>query len=584
MNPSKNFVSIKHKFSKYLVFLSIVPMLGVGIISGILSLNALERNSAELVESATDRIASETDTVLSNATKIAEQIANDSSIQQSLSEPLPLSDKDVYALDLMLDSRLGFIQEHNDNIYGIYVIAENGGIYRSTFHTIRNEHMKDSSIYQNVIFSQNPIWFEPHLGSYVGISTEIPLISVGIRIEDKTSSDSLGIVLVEIPLSEIQYIYNQGFLEDGYAFLLNDAGKPIVYPDSMTAYNQLTYEDAISTRSSQYMYIQKPSTTSSFQTVSVVSYGNIYQDAVHILLLVFILTGGLSVVAILLAHRLSTNISNPITQLTAVITSVKTNDLTVQMDSISNDEVGILSTKFNEMMQEINHYTTKEIEDLKKLQKTEFEALQSQINPHFLYNTLDSVIWMARTGNTEEVIKMITALTLFFRISLSKGQNVITIEKEKQHLESYLTIQSMRYSSILSYEIDIPEMFFNHFTLKLLLQPFVENAIYHGIKAVEHPGIIKISAFEDSENIYFCIEDNGLGMEPNTLDNLNAACRTTDKKSIDSYGVINVSRRMQIVFGKDYYPIYTSVWMEGTKVTVPIPKTWKEDPNNENIT
>ncbi len=579
----KNFVSIKNKFARYLLILSILPMLIIGVISCILSLNALDRNAQELVESSTNRIASETDIILGNAVNIGNQIANDTSIQQSLRDELPTTDKELYALDLMLDTRLSYTQEQNDNIYAIYVIAENGGIYRSTYHTIRNEYMKETDWYQDAFTNIDPIWLEPHLGSYVGNSTEIPLMSVCINIQDKASDNSLGVVLVEIELSSIQYIYDQGFLDSGYTFLLNETGEPIVYSDTMSATNKEYYSNIISNRTSDYMYIDELSNESNFSTVSVVSYGNIYKDAVHIFIFVCIFAIILSGVSVALSRKFSLNISKPITALTDLMTYAKTGNLDVQMSVISNDEIGILSEKFNEMMHEINHYTAKEIKDLKRLQTSELETLQAQINPHFLYNTLDSVIWMARTGDNDEVVKMVSALTTFFRVSLSKGADTITIGQELSHLDSYLTIQSMRYASILSYETNVDDHYKQYFIPKLLLQPLVENSIYHGIKNIDRPGKITTTITEDERNLYIHIKDTGLGMDENTLEKLNTVCRTAQGKAMNSYGVVNVCRRMQILFGEEYYLKYESILEEGTHVTIPIPKKWKEVETNERI-
>ena len=481
----------------------------------------------------------------------------------------------------MLDSKLGYIQQQNNNIFGIYVIAENGGIYRSTFHTVRNEYMNEQSWYSETLNSTSPIWFEPHYGSYVGQSTDVPLISVGINILDKSSSNSLGIVLVEIELSSIQYIYDKGLLQNGYSFLLNEDKNPIVFPDTMGAYNEGYYSDIIENRPTNYMYVNKESSESTFSTISVVSYGNIYRDGVHILLIVIFLTILLSIVTIFIANKMSLNISKPITELTHLMSHAKTGNLDVQMKVITNDEIGILSHRFNEMITEINHYTLKEIDDLKKLQKSELKMLQAQINPHFLYNTLDSVIWMSRTGNTDDVVTMVTALTQFFRISLSKGADVITLDKEFQHLNSYLTIQSMRYSSILTYEANLPEEYYSYRIPKLLLQPLIENAIYHGIKSIDEPGKITITLDDDDKNIYIYIHDTGLGMDVDKLKKINKICRTTQGKELNSYGVINVCRRMQIMFGHEYYLRYSSTPEQGTTVTVPIPKIWKENQNND---
>ncbi len=580
MKKQRKFISIKRKFLVYFLALSIISPFLFGLIIGVVSINILKSNSEVFANFAIDRINSETETIMHNASVIANMVANDNSIQQIIREDLPSSDAQKYSIDLLLDSRLDDIQQQSSNIFSIYLICNNSGVYRSTFHTIKeNGDFLNQDWYKKVTSSETEIWFEPHIGSYVTQTVDTPLISVGVNIIDKATGSSLGVAMVDIELSVIQYIYDKEFLKNGYTLLLNDLNQPIVYPRNTEFYEKQTLNRLIKYRPQDYMYSEKKSTVTGFTTIGIIPYNEITAEATEIFTIVIILTLFIGIVSIILSIRFSDKFSKPIIKLNKLMTHATAGRLDVQMDITSNDEVGILSEKFNFMIKEISRFTSKEIEDLKKLQISELNALQAQINPHFLYNTLDSIVWTARAGDTEKVIVMVSALTDFFRVSLSKGKDIITIKDEIQHINSYLLIQSMRYSSKMEYEINIPQRYYHYKTIKLLLQPLVENALYHGIKLVEGKGKITLSITEDAKNIYFHIADTGLGISPEKLDMMNNACKKCEGENIDSYGVINVCKRMTIIFGPEYYLQYKSEYGIGTIVTVPIPKHWRG--NNE---
>ncbi len=578
MEQKRRFISIKRKFLVYFLALSTLPPLLFGSIVGVFSINMLKSNSEVFANFAIDRINSETETIMRNASVIANMVANDNSIQQIIREDLPASISQKYSIDLLLDSRLDDIQQQSANIFSIYLICKNGGVYRSTFHTIKeNVDFLSTGWYKKVTSSGHEVWFEPHIGSYVTQTVDTPLLSVGVNIIDKATGNSLGVAMVDIELSVIQYIYDKGFLKKGYTLLLNDQNQAIVYPRDTQYHEKQELNRLIQYRPNEYMYTEKKSSISGFTTIGIIPYSEITADASEIFTIVIVLTAFIGILSLVLSIRFSDKFSKPIIKLHKLMTHATTGNLDVQMDITSNDEVGILSEKFNYMIREISRYTSKEIDDLKKLQISELNALQAQINPHFLYNTLDSIVWTARAGDTEKVIVMVSALTDFFRVSLSKGKDIITIKEEMQHIDSYLLIQSMRYASKMEYEINVPEKYYQYHTIKLLLQPLVENAIYHGIKLVERKGKITLSITEDSDNIYIHIDDTGLGMSQEKLDILNKACKECEGESIDSYGVINVCKRMTIIFGPDYYLQYKSEYGSGTRVTVPIPKHLKGD-------
>lgn len=155
------------------------------------------------------------------------------------------------------------------------------------------------------------------------------------------------------------------------------------------------------------------------------------------------------------------------------------------------------------------------------LRKTELELLQSQINPHFLYNTLDTIIWFAADGQNEQVVQMVQDLSTFFRECLSKGEGLISLKDELLHVESYLKIQSVRYQDILDFSIDVPEEILGSNIIKMTLQPLVENALYHGIKRRREKGKIEINGVYDEDNIYLSVEDDGPGMDADHVARIN---------------------------------------------------------------
>jgi two-component system sensor histidine kinase YesM len=256
------------------------------------------------------------------------------------------------------------------------------------------------------------------------------------------------------------------------------------------------------------------------------------------------------------AWSLSRSIYTPIKKLHDVTTTITKNDLQALMTSDNVDEITELGMSFNIMIGKIKELLDSKIKEQENLKKAELRALQAQINPHFLYNTLDTIIWMAESKKTDQVVKIVTALSNFFRISLSKGMDWITIGEEVERIRSYLTIQKMRYRDILDFKIDVEEDVAENTILKLLLQPLVENALYHGIKNKRQRGMIQIRARRKGENeILLEVEDDGIGFMPEKLNQLRAEL-TEDQGDIkleSGFGLGNVNKRIQVI-------LWRSVW------------------------
>ena len=265
-------------------------------------------------------------------------------------------------------------------------------------------------------------------------------------------------------------------------------------------------------------------------------------------------------------------------------TTITKNDLQALMTSDNVDEITELGMSFNIMIGKIKELLDSKIKEQEELKKAELRALQAQINPHFLYNTLDTIIWMAESKKTDQVVKIVTALSNFFRISLSKGMDWITIGEEVERIRSYLTIQRMRYRDILDFKIEVAEDVAENTILKLILQPLVENALYHGIKNKRQKGMIHVRARRKGEDeVLLEVEDDGIGFTPEKLAQLRAELDddSGDIKLESGFGIGNVNKRIRLYYGKPYGLSIQSEYSTGTCVTLIIPAKMETTPQHE---
>lgn len=272
-------------------------------------------------------------------------------------------------------------------------------------------------------------------------------------------------------------------------------------------------------------------------------------------------------------------IIKPMEELCGYTMKLVNGSLKVRAPKSNIREIQMLSDQYDQMVVRIGELIEhiKEEQELKR--KTELKLLQAQINPHFLYNTLDTIVWLAEGKRHEEVVKMITALSSFLRRGLNNGRDFITVRGEEEHIKSYLQIQHFRYEDIMDYEIDLDEEIKDYSMLKLTLQPIVENALYHGIKNCRKKGFLKISGWQEEGDIFLKVEDNGIGMKPEELEKMRRlVCRGgEDVDQREGFGIANVAERIRLNFGGAYGLQMESEYGVGTKVTVKIPAVLKAD-------
>lgn len=280
-----------------------------------------------------------------------------------------------------------------------------------------------------------------------------------------------------------------------------------------------------------------------------------------------------------LSYYIPLSITHPIRKLGEVTDQVAKGDLTVRSEVRSGAEVSVLSDSLNTMIDKINELLEQVKKEQGRLRRAEFELLQSQINPHFLYNTLDTIIWLAEAGEQKKVVDMVGSLSDFFRTSLNQGKDMVSVKEELHHSRSYLEIQQVRYQDILQYEIQVPEALFCYLIPKITIQPLVENALYHGIKNKRGVGKIIITGKRERDCFILSVKDNGAGMSSERLEAVREGMNQKSQTDKDIYALYNVNERIRLNFGQKYGLSIYSVLGEGTTVQVMLPFTYQEREN-----
>jgi two-component system sensor histidine kinase YesM len=286
--------------------------------------------------------------------------------------------------------------------------------------------------------------------------------------------------------------------------------------------------------------------------------------SIILIVILFFITCLLSVV-------IPKSITKPIRYLGKITEQVSRGDLTIRSHIKNGAEVKSLSDSLNLMIQRISDLFETVKTEQKHLRQTELELLQIQINPHFLYNTLDTIVWLAEAGKQKEVVGMVGSLSDFFRSSLNQGKDIITIDDEIFHSTCYLKIQQVRYQDILDYEIEIPTELGKCLIPKITLQPLIENALYHGIKNKRGKGKIMVSGRNEGGYCILTVEDNGIGMQESRLSEVIKGINIKKNINKDFYGLYNVNERIQLKFGDEYGLRIHSIYGEGTRVEVYLP-------------
>ena len=373
-------------------------------------------------------------------------------------------------------------------------------------------------------------------------------------------------------------ISNVGIGQHGYCYLMDERGNMVYHPQQQLLYAGLKKEEAGRLAclgdgtyvADTVIYSVQRVPNSPWRVVGVSYIDETVNESFWQMVRIAVATAALIFVAALaVGWVLSRLLSRPLQQLENAMEAFEQDADHFAFHAVRGTrEVQNLSDSFGHMVGRIQQLMTTVREEEIDLRKTELKALQAQINPHFLYNTLDSIAWMCERGKNADAVQMVHALARLFRISISRGHELIPIEKELQHAEAYLQIQKYRYKNQFTYHFTVDEGCLHCLCNKITLQPIIENAIVHGLDLMVDAGHIEITVRPDSGDILLIVADDGIGMEPEQV----AALLQNEPSDRTGIGVKNVNDRLRIYFGPEYGLSITSAPYEGTTVTIRTPR------------
>ena len=393
-----------------------------------------------------------------------------------------------------------------------------------------------------------------------------------------------GVLLIDMRYDGLEEFFDGVTLgNQGYVYLMDGSGEIIYHPMAQLLYSGVRTENnlkAASYRDGNHQEVfegQKRIVTvktvgyTGWKVVGVMPMDGMALNSIKTKLLVVFIVAFILFILSIINSYISSKITNPIKELEKSVKKIEEGDLNAEVPKNGSYEIRHLGESIQNMSRQIRKLMDDIVAEHESKRKSEFDTLQSQINPHFLYNTLDIIVWMIENEKQGDAVRAVTALARFFRISLSKGKSIITVADELEHVRNYLMIQHMRYKNKFTYSIEADEEVLELASLKLILQPLVENAIYHGMEFMDGDGEICIRAWRQNSELFLSVEDNGLGMTEEQVKRLFEDTEHVSSRRGSGIGVKNVNERIRLYFGSGYGLIIESEPDEGTKVTAHLP-------------
>ena len=473
-----------------------------------------------------------------------------------------LSDSDQKKYKEKIISLFKSIQQTRIDINLIMLLGYKGGYISNMGNKVIKEYIDytKQEWYQNAFLAKGTPVISPSHVQNLFLKEFRWVVSLSREIYTQQNNTPLGILLVDLNFNIIEDLcknIHQG--KSGYIFIVDESGRIIYHPDQQLIYSNLKLEMidrviktidgsfVISDNSIKKIYTIKSLNDPKWKIVGV-TYLNELIEKKDRIQFYYLFLGIISIfIIIIISIFISRKISKPIKNLRSSIKEVENGNFDIDINVQSTNEIGELEKDFKIMIFKIKELMKQILKEQAQIRISELKALQAQINPHFLYNTLDSIIWLAANKKNKAVLEMTSALSKLFRIGISKGDQLITIQNEIEHITSYLTIQKMRYKDKFDYSIKIDPNILKMHTVKLILQPIVENSIYHGIKNKNGKGHIKIIGKKRQNEIILEVIDDGVGMTKEKVKKLFLSKKTDSNPS--GIGINNVNDRIKLYFG-----------------------------------
>ena len=538
-----------------------------------------EEYSIQLIE----QVNSDIDSYIDYLHNISVLIASDEDVHDYLFQE-KLTDRERQERFARITTQFGTIMETRDDIVNIGVIGEKGRyiINNGNFEINENVALEELEWIQKAYEKKgSTVISSSHVQNLVDGKYEW-VITLGKALQNKNSKEE-GIFFADLNYSSISELCSGiSFGSKGYIYILDGNGNLIYHPQQQLLYSGLKQEkiqEILNCGENSFvtedgkLYVISRSRETGWNVVGVSYMEDLLKNSDETARIYMISAVMILGAALILAYVLSREITRPIEVLGDSMKEVEKGNFDHAVLEVSgHNEIARLSATYNLMTTEIKHLMEQNVEEQRQKRKSELKALQAQINPHFLYNTLDSIIWMAEWGKTKDVVLMTSSLAKLLRQSISNQNELVRVEEEVEYTRSYLTIQKMRYKDKLEYEIQVSPEVRGMKIPKLVLQPLVENAIYHGVKYKEGKGKVCIGGCIEDGKIILKVADDGIGMTEEQLSRIFEKKETDTRKN--GVGVLNVHERIQLYYGPEYGLRFFSEPNHGTTVEVHIP--WME--------
>lgn len=586
-NPGAVFLGKFNSIQSVIFAMVSMLLLGAVAIVTVISMNytrtSVFDNSSLYTQTIIQQMNQNIDSYIDYMENISYLVSSNEDVQSYLFGDEPDPESRVRILNqfkTILDSR--------SDILNLGIIGENGRMLINDALRLTNPDLDihTQQWYTNALNDSASSYLSSSHVQHI-ISGERPwVITLSRGIRNKASevgNQKEGVFFIDLNYSAISELCNQSMVgNQGYAFILDAEGNIVYHPQQQQLYNELqtenislimgTDQDTVlfGKGSSEKLYSISRSGKTGWTVVNCVRVEELLRKSNKAQSLYVLVAMGLMIVALFFSRFISRSITQPIQQLCDSMERVQEGDFSVSDIVVeSQNEIGSLTKSFNVMTHRIQDLMEQNIREQEAKRKSELKALQSQINPHFLYNTLDSIIWMAEGKKNEEVVLMTASLARLLRQSISNEDEVVSIGQEVEYARGYLTIQKMRYKDKMEFQIEVDPSILHIPLIKLVLQPVIENAIYHGLKYKESKGLLLVKGFMKNDNAVLQVIDNGVGMDEETLTHIYERHKVNYQSN--GVGVYNVQKRLQLYYGNEYGITYESKKGEGTTATITIP-------------
>lgn len=576
--------SIKFKLMVYCLSIIFMYFILVGVLYSVVFSRAMENSANDATQVAIDQANLGVENQIKNIENVITLLTADSKVQefcQSSSDDYNSSEMSLTRISIC--NLLSTFNNTFSEITGIAIISSQDYFLSNEMYKVENESITKEAWYTECV--KNPdemqLLVKPisrNLAYYDSVSVDT-ILCVAKAIQNE-HGETIGLLLVDTSLDMIENtLKNITLAKEGFVYLI-DAEENVIYSPVNHIVPRIRMEwfsksDGIFDKTilgEKYQFVYETSALYDWKVVGVFSLNATLLEVDNARYYMLIILAAASLIAIITVSIFLTSIVKPIIKLKGLMFRAQKGELSLHFPVKYKDEIGQLGDAFNDMLERIQNLISMVYIEQKQKRQAELSALQAQIKPHFLYNTFDTIHWMAKKYGADDIIYVIHCLTNLFRIGLSKGNETIMVFEEVEHVKNYLAIQKIRYDDILDYEIYVDKDVERLYVHKLVLQPIVENAIYHGIKGKRRKGSIKIHVYQEDNILFLKIADNGVGINNEKLKKLRSALRDGNTGEM-GYGMFNVNERVRLSFGKEYGLDIESVLNERTVITIKYPVT-----------